>query len=99
MNYSIPVKKVVSVDELKGHLFTLPDHPDWTPYKTSYYKENWGFCLSHTQFLTLKDGQYEVVIDSTLEDGSLSYGELYLKGEQEQEILISTHVCHPIPGE
>ena len=95
LNYSIPVNKVVSLDELKDHLYTLPGHPDWIPYRTSYYRENWGFCMSHNQFLDLTDGNYEVVIDSTLEDGSLTYGELFLRGEQEQEILISTHVCRP----
>ena len=58
LNYSTPVEKVVSLSELKEHLFTIPDHPEWIPYKTSYYKENWGFCLSHSQFLDLKDGEY-----------------------------------------
>jgi len=95
LNYSIPVSKVVSLDELKEHLFTMPDHPDWVPYQTSYYKENWGFCLSHTQFLGLEEGLYEVFIDSTLEDGSLSYGELFLPGEEEDEVMISCHACHP----
>jgi aminopeptidase-like protein len=95
LNYSIPVHKLVSLEELKEHLFTLPDHPDWVPYRTSYYKENWGFCLSHKQFLALEDGKYEVVIDSTLEDGFLTYGEVYLEGEQKEEILISAHACHP----
>jgi len=95
LNYSTPVKKTVSLKELKEHLFTLPDHPDWIPYKTSYYRENWGFCLSHQQFLTLGDGEYEVSIDSTLESGCLTYGELYLQGEEENEILISCHACHP----
>lgn len=95
LNYSVPVKKVLSLKELKEHLFTLPDHPDWVPYKTSYYKENWGFCLSHNQFMELRDGEYEVFIDSTLENGSLSYGELYLQGEEEGEVLISCHACHP----
>jgi aminopeptidase-like protein len=95
LNYSIPVKKIVSLKELEEHLFTLPDHPDWVPYRTSYYKENWCFCLSHNQFQHLEEGNYEVFIDSTLEDGFLNYGELYLKGEKEDEILISCHACHP----
>lgn len=95
LNYSIPIKKVLSLEELKPHLFTLPDRPDWIPYKTSYYEENWGFCLSHKQFLRLEDGQYEVLIDSTLENGFLSYGELNLEGEKEEEVLISCHACHP----
>lgn len=95
VSYSIPVDTVVSLSELKEHLFTIPDHPEWIPYKTSYYKENWGFCLSHRQYLELKDKEYHVCIDSTLETGSLTYGELFLPGEKEAEILISTHVCHP----
>ncbi len=95
VNYSVPVKKVVSLKELEEHIFTLPDHPDWVPYKTSYYKEDWGFCLSHRRFLELEEGLYEVFIDATLENGSLSYGELYLRGEEDDEILISCHVCHP----
>ncbi len=95
LNYSIPVHKVVSLGELREHLFTLPDHPDWIPYKTSYYKENWGFCLSHNQFLELEEVDYEVFIDSTLENSSLTYGEFYLPGERPDEILISCHVCHP----
>jgi aminopeptidase-like protein len=95
LNYSSPVKKVVSLSELKEHLFTVPAHPDWVPYRTSYYQENWGFCLSHNEFLALEEGKYEVFIDSTLENGCLNYGELYLKGEEEDEILISCHACHP----
>ncbi len=95
MNYSVPIKRVVVLSELREHLFTLPDHPDWIPYRTSYYQENWGFCLSHNQSLALEDGSYEVVVDSTLENGSLSYGELYLPGEEVDEVLISCHICHP----
>jgi aminopeptidase-like protein len=95
LNYSTPVKRIISLKELKGHLFTLPDHPEWIPYRTSYYKENWGFCLSHNRLLALEDGEYEVSIDSTLENGSLTYGELYLKGEEAEEVLISCHACHP----
>lgn len=95
LNYSVPIRRTVLLDELKQHLFTLPDHPDWIPYRTSYYKENWGLCLSHKQFVGLEEGSYEVFIDSTLENGSLTYGELYLRGEEEGEILISCHTCHP----
>lgn len=95
LNYSIPIKKKLTLGELKEHLFSLPEHPDWIPYKTSYYKEDWGFCLSHDQFLQLKDEEYEVFIDSTLENGFLTYGEYFYKGRQEDEILISCHGCHP----
>jgi len=95
LNYSTPVHRTFSLKDLKEHLFTLPDRPDWIPYKTSYYKENWGFCLSHNVLIHLEEGDYEVVIDSTLKDGSLSYGELYLQGESTEEILISCHACHP----
>jgi aminopeptidase-like protein len=95
LNYSVPIKKRVSLDELKAHAFTLPDRPDWIPYQTSYYKENWGFCLSQKQLAALPEDEYEVVIDSSLSDGYLTYGELAIKGATEDEILISTHVCHP----
>ena len=95
LNYSVPVHKNVTLEELKQHLFTLPEHPDWIPYRTSYYKENWGFCISHNQLRSLPDGEYEVFIDATLESGHLSYGELFLQGETSEEILFSCHVCHP----
>ncbi len=95
VNYSIPVRAKLPLSEIKPHLFTLPDHPDWIPYRTSYYKEDWGFCLSHNQMLALEDGEYEVCIDSSLTDGSLSYGECYLPGRSEEEVLISCHACHP----
>ncbi len=83
------------LSELKPHLFTLPDHPDWIPYRTSYYQANWGFCLTHKQMLALEDGEYEVCIDSTLENGHLTYGECYLPGHSTDEVLISCHACHP----
>lgn len=95
LNYSVPVHKTVSLEELKAHLFTLPDHIDWIPSRTSYYSENWGFCLSHKQFLELKEDEYEVCIDSSLEQGYLTYGEYYLPGELVDEVLISCHACHP----
>ena len=95
LNYSIPVHRILPLEELKPHLFTLPEHPDWIPYKTSYYRENWGFCMRHRDYLGLEDGKYEVFIDSSLENGFLTYGEFYLKGEEESEILISSHTCHP----
>ena len=95
LNYSVPVKKKVYLNELKAHTFTLPEHPDWIPYRTSYYKENWGFCLTHNQLQQLSEGEYEVSIDASLEDGHLTYGECYLKGETDSEVLFSTHVCHP----
>ena len=95
LNYSIPVHKKINLEELKEHLFTLPESPDWVPYRTSYHNKIWGFCMSHNQFKSLKDEEYEVMINATLEDGSLSYGEFYIKGELEDEVLITTHVCHP----
>lgn len=95
MNYSVPIKAKMTLDELKPHLYTIPEKSDVIPYRISYYKENWGFCLSHNQFLNLKDGEYEVVIDSTLKEGSLTYGECFLPGETDDEILISCYTCHP----
>jgi aminopeptidase-like protein len=95
LNYSVPVHARMPLEELRRHLFTLADKPDLIPYRTSYYKEAWGFCLSHNQFRALPEGEYEVLVDSTLEDGSLTYGELLLTGESEREVLLSTHICHP----
>ncbi|HKR27008.1 MAG TPA: DUF4910 domain-containing protein [Acidobacteriaceae bacterium] len=95
VNYSRPVHTTLTLSELKPHLFTIPERPDWIPYRTSYYKEDWGFCLSHKQLLALREDEYQVCIDSTLEDGSLSYGELYLPGNTKDEVLISCHACHP----
>jgi len=95
LNYSVPIRRKLSLAELRPHLFTLPEHPDWIPYRTSYYKENWGFCLSHRQLQRLPEGEYEVCIDSTLAPGHLTYGECLLRGESEEEVLFSCHCCHP----
>ncbi len=95
LNYSIPVKRRVPVEELREHLFTLPDHPDWIPYRTSYYREQWGFCVTARQLALLTEPEYEVCIDASLEPGHLTYGELYLPGETLDEVLISCHACHP----
>jgi aminopeptidase-like protein len=95
VSYSLPVRRKMSLPELIGHLHSLPNHPDKIPYCTSYYKDDWGFCLTHNQLLGLEDGEYEVAIDSTLEDGSLTYGECFLPGSTGDEILISSHTCHP----
>lgn len=95
INYSVPVHAIMPLNEFKARLFTLPEHPDWIPYRTSYYKPEWGFCLSHNQLTALKDGDYEVYIDSSLENGHLTYGEFYLPGHSTDEVLISCHACHP----
>jgi len=95
LNYSEPIHKKVGLAELKEHLFTLPDHPDWVPYRTSYHNRNWGFCMEHRLFQSLEEGEYEVCIDATLEPGSLTYGELFIEGKTDQEVLFITHVCHP----
>ncbi|MBK8904172.1 MAG: DUF4910 domain-containing protein [Anaerolineaceae bacterium] len=95
VNYSVPVHKKVCLPELKNHLFSLPDHPDWIPYQKSYFNNTWGFCLQHRKLLDLEDGEYEVFIDTSLEPGHLTYGEYFIQGESEDEILISCHCCHP----
>jgi aminopeptidase-like protein len=95
VSYSTPISTRMALSKLKEHLFSIPDHPDWIPYKTSYYADNWGFCLSHRALQQLQDGEYEVCIDSTLEKGSLTYGEYYLAGRNSDEVLISCHCCHP----
>lgn len=92
---SAPVDITLPLSELRPRLHSLPEHPDWVPYRYSHYGNNWGFCLSHRQLQTLADGDYQVRIDSTLSDGSLTYGECVIEGRRPEEILISCHVCHP----
>jgi aminopeptidase-like protein len=95
VNYSVPVQRTMSLTQLRPHLHTLPDQPDLIPYRTSYYKEDWGFCLPERQLEQMPEGEYEVYIDSTLEEGNLTYGECLLKGASEEEVLVSCHACHP----
>lgn len=95
VNYSIPVDARMSLSELRPHLHTLPDRPDWIPYRTSYYQPSWGFCMEHRRLEGLPEGTYHVVIDSELAEGVLDYGELVLGGDGEHEVLFSAHVCHP----
>lgn len=95
VGYSIPVHEWMPLEEIKKHIFTLPEQPDLVPYRTSYYSREWGFCISHKQLASLTDQEYEVCIDSSLKEGSLTYGECVLKGAQAEEILLSAHVCHP----
>ena len=95
LNYSVPVHRTVSLAELRRHCFTLPDHPDWIPYRTSYYKEAWGFCLPHRLLESLPEGEYEVRIDATLAPGYLTYGEVVIPGASADEVLFSCHICHP----
>ncbi len=95
VSYSTPVRRRMSLAELRPHLFSLPEQPERIPYRTSYYKETWGFCLPHAQLEALPDEEYEVVIDATLADGALTYAECVLPGELADEVLISCHACHP----
>jgi aminopeptidase-like protein len=95
VGYSLPVRARMSLAELRPHLFTRPDFPEAIPYRTSYYQETWGFCLTQRDLDALPEGEYEVVIDASLEPGSLTYGEYQLPGTSPDEVLISCHVCHP----
>jgi aminopeptidase-like protein len=95
LGYSVPVRATMPLAELKQHLYTLPDHPDWVPWRTSYYAERWGFCASQRLVDSLPDGDYEVRVDTTLADGHLTYGEHLVEGETADEVLVSCHVCHP----
>jgi aminopeptidase-like protein len=95
VNYSVPVRRLMTREELEPHLYSLPEHPDWIPYRTSYYREHWGFCLRHRDRETLGPGPFEVVIDSELAPGHLTYGECVVRGTQPGEALIYTHTCHP----
>ncbi|TYL50164.1 DUF4910 domain-containing protein [Nocardioides sp. BGMRC 2183] len=95
VSYSAPTRTSLSLEELRPHLHSLPEHPDWIPYRTSYYHRDWGFCLPHRRLEALEPGQYDVVVDTTLEPGELVYGEVYLPGETSSEVLVSSHLCHP----
>ncbi|ASR38887.1 peptidase M28 [Prauserella marina] len=95
VSYSVPIAETMSLDELRPHLHTLPEHPSWIPYRTSYYAREWGFCLPHDTLTSLAEGEYEVRIDSTLEEGHLSYAEHVVEGAVADEVIVSCHVCHP----
>ncbi len=95
INYSIPIHRRMRLEELRPHLHSLPDHPEWIPYRTTYYNETWGFCLAHNVLTALTDEEYEICIDSSLTEGSLTYGEYYLPGQIQDEVIFYTHVCHP----
>lgn len=96
LNYSVPVRAKMRLAELDAHLHSLPQQPNLIPYRTSYYREEWGFCLTQQQRDALDpDETYDVVIDSDLRDGAMTLGEIVLPGAREEEILVSTHTCHP----
>lgn len=95
LQYSTSVHARMTLEELKRHVFTLPEQPGLIPYRTSYYAERWGFCMAHDRLMALPDGTYEVLIDASLEDGSLTYGEYLHRGRSEEEVLLSAHICHP----
>lgn len=95
MSYSVPVSARMSLQELRPHLHSLPEQPDRIPYRTSYWRPAWGFCVAQRELDTWQEGEYEVVVDSTLAQGSLTYAECLVAGASEQEVLIYTHTCHP----
>ena len=95
MGYSTPINDIFTRDQLEAHLYSLEDQPGAIPYVTSYYEENWGFCLTHNQRQKLGDGPFRVIIDSKLTLGSMTYGEIFLPGQTNEEILLSTYICHP----
>ena len=95
VNYSAPFSGRLSLADLRPHLYSLPDRPDSIPYRTTYYREAWGFCLPDRQLQSLPEGEYEVLVDSSLTEGSLTYGEWLVPGKSEDEVLVSCHVCHP----
>lgn len=96
VNYSVPFHQRLTWPELQPHLYSLPERPDWIPYRTSYYKRDWGFCLPHRRLGRFdQDDTYDVHIDSTLAPGALTYGELLLPGETSDECMFTAHCCHP----
>jgi aminopeptidase-like protein len=98
MSHSQPVRRQMSWEELQPHLHSLPDQPDWIPYRTAFFREDWGFCATHRQLHAmqqLSDEVFEVVIDADFKSGALSLGELVLPGSERDECLIHVHTCHP----
>ena len=99
VGYSTPINKKINFTNLKKNLHYLKDLPNAVPYRTSYYKKNWGFCLSYNQFKKMNKNQfYKVKINSKLFKGKLNYGEIFIKGKLKREILFSTNICHPSMG-
>ena len=95
LNYSEPAHMSIGLEDLRPKLYSLPNHPDWIPYRTSYYRRQWGFCLKDRELAALQPGRYQVRIDSSLAAGSLTYAECFLPGRLKQEVMFFTHVCHP----
>lgn len=95
LGYSEPFQGRLSAEDLKAHCYTLPDHPDRIPYRTSYYKRQWGFCLTQHQYDALTEPEYDVCIDSTLGPGVLDYAQCVVPGATSDEVIVSAHVCHP----
>ena len=95
VNYSMPFKGTLPLDELRRHIHTLPEQPGLIPYRTSYYAPTWGFCVAHDRVAKMPEGLYRVEIDAELKDGSLTYGEYLHRGQTEREFLLSAHICHP----
>jgi len=95
LGYSVPIQKKINLKELQKYLYSIPDQPSAIPYVTSYYEERWGFCLSQNERDLLEEGDYLVFIDTKLFNGSLTYGEIFIKGQSDKEIFLSTYICHP----
>lgn len=95
VGHSAPFHGSLELAELRDHLHSLPDRPTLTPYRTSYYADAWGFCLPHERVERLVEGRYDVVVDTELAAGSLTWGEVVVPGQLEDEVLVTAHVCHP----
>jgi aminopeptidase-like protein len=95
MSYSVPFRGRVTLQELRRHLHSLPDHPDWIPYRTSYYADDWAFCVTQRQYDSMTDAEYDVCIDADLNPGAMTYAECLLPGRTDTEVLVSAHICHP----
>ena len=96
IGYSEPADVVLDLDGLQQHLESLPELPDAIPYVTSYFDRRWGFCMTHRQRKTLRQGTYRCVIDADLDpDGYLDVADTVLPGASATSVFFSTYCCHP----
>ena len=105
VSYSLPVDGIFTWDELAPHLYVSEQRPEAIPWRFKYYERSWGFCLPKTQYDRLpRDDKYHAVIRAAfvtdpergfrVASGVLSPEDG--EGEQAGEMMIASHICHPM---